>query len=191
MFYHVFNRGLNKNPIFEDASDKRFFLYLLETYIKECELKAFAFCLMDNHYHLFVQTLRPNLDVFMQRLQGHYAAHFNAKMGRIGALFGGRYKSKVVEDDKYALTLLRYIHLNPDEIGYDYEKYLWSSYGAYVEEQRKFRWLETKEMLELFGKETNSAKQRFIDLHGIRVPEKGSDPFSKRGLTPFVDIRFN
>ena len=90
---------------------------------------------MDNHFHLLVQTLNPNISQFMQRLQSGYANWFRTKYGQVGPLFQGRYKSVLVEDESYLVTLSAYIHLNPvrAKMVERAEEYRWSSCSVYLE----------------------------------------------------------
>ena len=72
-----------------------------------------AYCLMDNHYHLLMETPSGNLSQIMRHINGGYTTYFNVKRDRSGHLFQGRYKAILVEIDEYAKELSRYIHLNP------------------------------------------------------------------------------
>ena len=80
-------------------------------------LLCHAYCLMENHYHLLVETPRANLDDAMQRLNGTYAMRFNRHHERTGHVFQGRYGAKLITDDDYALTVVRYIAANPVQAG--------------------------------------------------------------------------
>ncbi len=96
---------------------------------------VYGYCLMDNHFHLLVQTINPNISQFMQRLQSGYANWFRTKYGQVGPLFQGRYKSVLVEDESYLVTLSAYIHLNPvrAKMVERAEEYRWSSCSIYLE----------------------------------------------------------
>ena len=95
-------------------------------------LLCHAYCLMENHYHLLVETPRANLDDAMQRLNGTYAMRFNRHHERTGHVFQGRYGAKLITDDDYALTVVRYIAANPVQAGLCAapEEWPWSSYAA-------------------------------------------------------------
>lgn len=95
-------------------------------------LLCHAYCLMPNHYHLLVETPRANLDDAMQRLNGTYAMRFNRHHERTGHVFQGRYGSKLITDDDYALTVVQYIAANPVQAGLcdAPEEWPWSSYAA-------------------------------------------------------------
>ena len=96
------------------------------------DLLCHAYCLMENHYHLLVETPRANLDDAMQRLNGTYAMRFNRHHERSGHVFQGRYGAKLIIDDDYAFTVVRYIAANPVQAGVCAapEEWPWSSYAA-------------------------------------------------------------
>jgi len=98
------------------------------------DVVVYGYCLMDNHFHLLIQTLNPNISQFMQRLQSGYANWFRTKYGQVGPLFQGRYKSVLVEDESYLVTLSAYIDLNPvrAKMVERAEEYRWSSCSVYL-----------------------------------------------------------
>ena len=174
-YYHVFNRGVNKMPIFFDDFDRQLFLKICRQVTVEMHVRVFAFCLMHNHYHFFIQTKSANVDKFMQKLQSRYAQFANFRHGRVGALFQGRYQSRVVDVDSYALTLTRYIHMNPVTSGYVKTPgdYPWSSYDDYLENKRT-SWISTHLILDLLGGKNKVSHKQFEEFHQA-VPQ-GSDP---------------
>lgn len=166
-FYHIYNRGVNKQAIFRTDSDRRIFLQFLADNVRNFGLRLFAFCLMDNHFHLFLQTSLANLDRSMQRLQGSYASYTNLTYDRTGSLFQGRYKSTLVDADAYALILARYIHQNPIKAGMvkHLEDFLWSSYPSYTRKLPTWNWLETHWLLKLFHENQDTAVHLFEIFH--------------------------
>ena len=133
--YHIINRGSHKDRIFRRKRDKEAFLSRMQKTAKLFDVIVYGYCLMDNHFHILIQTLNPNVSQFMQSLQGGYANWFRTKYGQVGPLFQGRYKSVLVEDESYLVTLSTYIHLNPVrakmvENALDYK---WSSCAVYLE----------------------------------------------------------
>lgn len=132
--YHIINRGSRRDKIFRKAGDKEEFLNRLEQVTSKYEGIIFCYCLMDNHYHLLIQTPHANISDIMKNLQGGYANWFRSRYGQVGPLFQSRYKSVVVEDESYLVTLSAYIHLNPVRakmVGTP-EEYEWSSYSQYL-----------------------------------------------------------
>ena len=134
--YHIMMRGINRQNIFEEDDDNMKFLQILEQYRDKCGYDIYAYCLMGNHVHLLLKIGEEPLEQVMRRICGSYVYWYNWKYQRIGNLFQDRFKSEPIEDDKYFLIVLRYIHQNPLKAGLikDIEKYKWSSYGEYLGE---------------------------------------------------------
>jgi len=117
-YYHVFNRGANKEKIFFGSDNYRFCLGLVDKYRKENGVSVMAFCLMPNHYHfLTCQDKGGSISKFLQSTFNSYTQAVNIQQHRSGTLFQGRAKAKRVGDDLTALHLVRYLHLNPVEAG--------------------------------------------------------------------------
>lgn len=129
--YHVINRGEGRQIIFEDDSDRSFFMSRLDDLLTEEGGTLIAWCLMDNHFHLLMNVPFDSLGTLMHRLQTCYAGRFNRVHQHDGAVFGGRFKSEPVETDEYLLTVVRYIHQNPLKAGLGDLDYRWSSYREY------------------------------------------------------------
>lgn len=104
-----------------------------------------AYCLMDNHYHLLIETPEANLSLDMRQLNGVYAQRFNRRHGRVGHVLQGRFKAIVVDRDSYLLELCRYVVLNPIRAGRveHIERYAWSSYPATIGLAQCPAWLKT------------------------------------------------
>ncbi len=130
--YHIVTRGIGKQILFEDEDDYERFLDTLRRYRDEEHFTVFAYCLMENHVHLLLYAV-SGLDRIMKRIAGSYAYYFNDKYNRSGHLFQDRYSSEPVEDDRYLLAVVRYIHNNPLKAGIcPREKYPWSSWHEYT-----------------------------------------------------------
>ena len=151
--YHVTSRGNNKQDIFLDDEDRGFFLNCLARACKRFDLEIPAFCLMNNHYHLFLRTPNANLSKAMQWLNGTYTGHFNWRHNRSGHLFQGRYHSVLITDEIHYLQLSMYIHLNPVRAGLveGPDEYYWSSYRDYIGSRPRFAWLRMDEVLDRYG----------------------------------------
>jgi REP element-mobilizing transposase RayT len=132
--YHIIIRGINKQDIFEDDEDYEKFLQVVQQYKEKSVYQIYAYCLMGNHMHLLLKVGQEPLAQIMRRICGSYVYWYNWKYKRIGNLFQGRFKSEPVENDKYFLTVLRYIHQNPVKAGIekDVVNYKWSSYNEYI-----------------------------------------------------------
>lgn len=111
--YHVTSRGNARGAVFLDEGDRGGFLELLARVGASCAWVCHAYCLMGNHYHLVLETPRPNLSLGMRRLNSAYAQSFNARHGRVGHVFQGRYKAILLEKEAHLLEVCRYVVLNP------------------------------------------------------------------------------
>lgn len=148
-YYHLILRGNGKQIVFEEKSDYAHFLHLLKKNGQECKVAINAFCLMENHVHLLVCDREGNLSAFMKNLAGNYAIWFNKKYSRIGHLFQGRYRSKVIESEDTLCTVFRYILNNPRDAGIcPAAKYPWSSYNRYGNPNS---FVDTKILMEMLG----------------------------------------
>lgn len=132
--YHVMLRGINGQIIFEDHEDNEKFLQIIKEYKEKCGYEIYAFCLMDNHIHLLMKEGQEDLGMIFRRIGAKYVYWYNWKYQRSGHLFQDRYKSEVIEEDRYLLTVLRYVHQNPIKAGIvkDIKQYPWSSYMEYI-----------------------------------------------------------
>ena len=132
--YHVISRGIRKDNIYYENKDKDKFLYKLKETKEKYNLEIFSYCLMENHYHLLIRTPKSNLTKAMHYLNASYTNWFKAKHDIVGPIFQGRYKSILVEDESYLLTLSSYIHLNPlraEKVEY-LKDYKYNSYNEYI-----------------------------------------------------------
>ncbi len=112
-FYHVFNRGINKQDIFLADEDYEFFLSKLYALRRKYDHSIYAMCLMPNHFHISVQTRKTPISKIMSSLTTSYSMYFNHKYQHFGPVFQNRFKSILIENDSYFLELSRYIYLNP------------------------------------------------------------------------------
>ncbi len=160
--YHVTARGNARQKIFLDKEDRHRFLDLLGKEITQQGWLCYAYCLMDNHYHLLIETPEPNLVAGMRRLNGVYTQAFNRRHRRVGHLFQGRYKAILVDKDAYFLELCRYVVLNPlrAKAVKRLEQWPWSSYAATVGRAAPPLWLSVKPVQALFA--SRSVYERFV-----------------------------
>ena len=133
--HHVFQRGHNLCAIFDEDDDREHFLYLVAEAARCHEVEVHAYTLMTTHYHLIVTpgsaSALPNA---MKDIDGEYVRYYNRKNDRLGTLWCGRYKAKLIADREYWLTCLRYVEWNPVEAGIvdDAAAYRWSSYRVHA-----------------------------------------------------------
>lgn len=154
---------------------------------KEGEYEIYAYCLMDNHIHLLIKEGEDTIQRSVKRIGVSYAYYFNKKYARIGHVFQDRFRSETIEDDKYLMSVVRYIHNNPVKAGI-VEKaldYPWSSYHEYLKSGKELKIVNTKVLLAMLSlNEINAIKQlmeftneqnedAFIDLDNkVDKPEK-------------------
>ena len=128
-YVHLIERGISQQIIFEDEQDYQYYLKLLRKYSDELDIKINAYCLMDNHVHLLVYYEDKSVSLFMKKIGISYSNYYNKKYSRTGHLFQDRFKSEQVFNDRYYLTVLRYILNNPVKAGISsISEYRWSSY---------------------------------------------------------------
>jgi len=117
-YYHVYNRGCNRERIFASAENYLYLLRQAKSFLADIPLTVIAYCLMPNSYHFLFRLEQDNvLSPLIQRLFNSYTQAFNKQQGRTGTLFEGRVKSVLVDSDECVLHLCRYIHLNPVAAG--------------------------------------------------------------------------
>ena len=194
-FYHITARGIRKENIFYSDKDKSVFLDKMNETFEKYSFICYAYCLMDNHYHLFIQTPIANISEGMHYLNTSYANWFKAKYRLVGSIFQGRYKSILIDADSYALVLSTYIHLNPLRAGMvkRLEDYPFSSFLDYIDTKRPvIKRLDISLILDRFSNKTEQAqrmyKQFILDNREMQSPLKdvfkgfvlGSDAFIKK-----------
>lgn len=182
-FYHLYNRGVAKLPIFLDEEDYKTFLGYLKIYLTSLQgltlkvapsrkLKNFteqvdllSYCLIPNHFHLLVFQKNPNdISYFMKSLGVKYSMYFNRKYKRVGTIFQGAYKAVEVISENQLLYLSKYIHRNPtgfDPVGW--KEYKYSSYGNYLGLFKQV-WVKTDLILSYFSKTNlNNSYKSFVE----------------------------
>lgn len=161
-YYHVYNRGVNKQSIFIDEEDYSVFLNLFKRHLSDKptkdkkgrdypwfaeDIQLLAFCLMPNHFHALVyQSDKKAMTKLFKSINTTYGMYFNKKYKRVGPVFQSRFKASMIISDNYLLHISRYIHLNPK----DYKKWSYSSLPYYFG-TRHASWLDTDKISELFG----------------------------------------
>ena len=166
-YYHVTSRGDGRENIYLDDIDRQQFLEVLSEVIERFNWICHAYCLMDNHYHLLIETPEGNLSMGMRQLNGVFTQRFNRRHKRVGHVFQGRYKAILVQEGAYLLELCRYIVLNPVraqmvEIPNDWH---WSSYLGTAGINPPPNWLSIKPLLGAFStdnKQAVLAYRRFV-----------------------------
>jgi len=174
--YHVITRGNERKAVFRDDSDRERYLQRLSLYREKFGFQLFAYCLMDNHVHLAIETGKIPLSRSMAGLQSSYTQYFNRRHERVGHLFQGRYKAFLVEEDPYALCLIRYIHENPVKAGVvaKPEEYAWSS-DRFYRKGKGPPWLDCDRILRMLGRSRSVAVRSYRRLMREEVEEPYED----------------
>ena len=183
-YYHIYNRGVAKQSIFLDENDYKTFLGYLKLYLivhdkndktrPSRKLKNYfqnlillSYCLMPNHFHLFV--FQKDIEImteFMRSLGTKYSMYFNKRYKRVGPVFQSRYKAVMVKSETQFIYLSKYIHRNPLDIlpsGTDLDGYKYSSYQNYLGRFNQ-TWVETSEILSYFSKiNSGESYKKFVE----------------------------
>ena len=189
--YHITNRGNARQPIFKDDKDREVFLEVLGFVVVRYNWLCHAYCLMDNHYHLLIETPEGNLSEGMRQLNGIYTQRLNRKHTMVGHVFQGRFKAILVDKENYLLELCRYIVLNPVRGGIETSpgKYKWSSYGATAGTARSASFLTTDWILSQFEHRRSQAENSYKSFVKDGV-KKGSPWENLRGQILLGDDKF-
>ena len=161
--YHATSRGNEKKPIFKDDHDRESFLAILARVNKRYHWICHAYCLMDNHYHLLLETPDGNLSLGMRQLNGVYTQVFNKRHNRAGHLLQGRYKGILVQKDSHLLEVSRYVVLNPvrARMAETADAWKWSSYRATAGKGGPPACLTTDWILGQFSRQRSLAEKEY------------------------------
>jgi len=171
--YHITCRGNEQRKIFLDDEDRKRFLCILAQSLVIYSAKLHAYVLMDNHFHLLLETPLANLSEIMRHFNISYTGFFNRRHKRVGHLYQGRYKSILVEKDAYLSVLSRYIHLNPirlkklakspakEKLEY-LLNYSWSSFPAYIDPHKRNGMLDCSLVLADYGGDTAKGRKAYL-----------------------------
>ncbi|MGC9366555.1 MAG: transposase [bacterium] len=168
-YHHVISRGIDGKIIFPNDMYKFTFLKLLEEKSTKLKIRIFAFCLMNNHYHLVLENSSGKLSDFMKQLNSHYAQYFRHFEKSKGYLFQGRFKSLLIQDDSYLKTVIAYVMLNPvraDIVKNPYD-YKWSSINFYF--NKKTNLLDNTLVEEMF-ESRDIFKNYIYSMIGLDLP---------------------
>ena len=177
-FYHVVLRGNDGQSIFFSARDRKYFYSLIEEGVTRFGCRVHAFCLLPNQVHFALQVGVEPLSRVMQNLAFRYTRHINVTRNRIGHLFQGRYKASLVDQDRYGMDLVRYVHLSPvrERLVKDPAAYVFSSHRGYLGREA-IAWLTTDWVLRHFGARGSVAAQRFAQYVAQGMGEGHTEHF--------------
>lgn len=164
--HHVLARGNNRQAIVRDDSDREAWLQMLWEESRRCQVAVHAYVLMDNHLHLLLTPQQDGgLSRLMQSLGRIYVRRFNQRHGRTGTLWEGRYRSTVIDSERYLLACMVYLDLNPVRAGMvpAAELYPWSSHDHYIG-RRNEKWLSPHPLVWSLGNTPFAREAAYADL---------------------------
>ena len=183
--HHVIQRGNNRQSIFASPADYRLMLDLLDENARKFDVAVHAYVLMGNHFHLLLTPeTEGGLPQMMQALGRRYVRHFNAAQGRTGTLWEGRYKSTLIQTDRYLLTCMAYIDLNPVRAGLvaQARDYLWSSHAHYIG-QKTDRLIAPHALYWELGNTPFAREAAYVDLVNAGVAANQQQALTKATLS--------
>jgi putative transposase len=191
---HVIHRGHNRDNVFQDSADCEMFLGLLRRTVGRHDVELHAYTVMTNHYHLLVTPGQADaLPLAMKDLNSSYTRYCNARYGRVGTIWTGRYRGLLIDDERYWLTCLRYIEQNPVRAGMVAcsEDYPWCSYAAHAL-GRWPSWLTPHAIYQQLGATELERQTAYRHICSERIPDdqvmllrNGVRPQSDPVPTPF------
>jgi putative transposase len=185
-WHHVMNRGANHQPMFGDDEDRSILLSLIARASSRFGLEFHAYCFMPNHFHLLVRSPSGQLSTTLQFIQQTYTQKFNARHGRDGALFRGRFHSILVDSETYLDVASRYIHRNPitkdAPNAHVLDSYEWSSLAAFEGRRSSPSWLMQHEVLNRFASRASYSAFVRDDHADTRTARFYRTPFEQHGV---------
>ncbi|MBZ2175890.1 transposase [Schnuerera sp. xch1] len=162
--YHIIQKGNNGEHVFKEEEDKINILEILSETKEICDFKIFAYIVMDNHYHFLIQTLNIPISKIMHNINFKYARYYNNKTNRTGSVFEDRYTGILVQDERYLLTIMKYIHSSPiaANICNTMEEYKWSSDVFYRVNMEGM--VDIEEVLKMFSPNRIEAINQYIEF---------------------------
>jgi len=212
--YHVISRGIRRDNIYREDDDKEKFLEKLKETKEKYNIEVFCYCLMDNHYHLLIRTPLGNLTKTMHYLNASYTNWVKAKHDIVGPVFQGRYKSILIEDESYLLTLSSYIHLNPlrADMVDKLEDCKYNSFNEYIDKLdyeivdkdfilRKFENIEAYKdfIYEWYDENGDIDKEEIYGMNGLlgskrfveKIIKKIGEDEDKKNLEEYSNVNIN
>lgn len=164
--YHITSRGNARKPIYKEDEDRRMFLEVLHRANSRYNWLCHAYCLMNNHYHLIIETPDGNLSQGMRQLNGVYTQLFNKRHNRVGHIFQGRYKAILIQKESHLLEAIRYVVLNPvrAKAVKDTDEWKWSSYCGTAGKEKPHLCLTKDWILGQFGSKRRQSEKKYREF---------------------------
>ncbi len=173
-YYYISSKGIEGNPIFNDAKDRQEFLTILQEVVGRMQWDVYAYNLMPDSFQLFIKTPKPNLSKGMRQLNGIYTQRYNVKYESQGNIFHGRFKAVLVEETSFAELVKHVVHVPVlKRKARKLDKWKWSSYQAATGLVEGPEWLNTSAVLSRFGKQKKRAQATFAKA--VAAMDKDSD----------------
>ena len=190
-FFHVIVQGINKEYIFQEEKYKNTYLKEINKFSKELNINIIAYCIMDNHAHFLIKTNNmENLSKLMQKVNSKYAKYYNYINDRVGYVFRDRFLSETIDNKRYFIQCIKYIHLNPVKAGIvsSSKNYKYSSYTNFLNKNN----YENNELIkEILTKQeykeicnSNYCERNFIDIEKKNIEEN-----IKYGIQDYMKTR--
>ncbi|MFZ7104144.1 MAG: transposase [Peptococcaceae bacterium] len=174
--FHVICRGNNGENILKSEADKLEYLELVRKYKIRYKFNLFAYCIMDNHVHLLVETGEVPLAKIMQGIQQSFTQRYNKKYRRTGHVFQQRYKAQLCDKENYLLHLIKYIHNNPLKAGIGKLNYRWSSHNNYTKGHSN-QLVEVDFVLKTLAEDPARAIKMYQEYMEIEDPATGVEQY--------------
>ncbi|PKM53327.1 MAG: hypothetical protein CVV00_12845 [Firmicutes bacterium HGW-Firmicutes-5] len=179
--YHLIQRGNNRGFIFERKEDKEYLLELIRDFQRSMGFECYGYVIMGNHYHLIIKRYEVPIKDIMHRINNQFSRYYNQKNKRTGHVFENRYRGYHVMDDRYLLSLLRYIHQNPVCAGIcqRVSDYVWSS-DQFYRKNTLWELVNIDFILGIFSADRKNALKAYCDFMDEKILEderifEGSD----------------
>ncbi len=175
LLHHVISRGNDRQPLFKTSADFQKYIDLLSQARRQYPVKIYNYVLMDNHVHLLIEPQKEgNLSKFMEYVTKEYAKYFNKTYDRMGHVFQGRFKSFVVQHERYFFSCSRYIDLHPvkEKLVLHPHQYQWSGHGALAAGKPSPLTLDVHS---LYGNLGATTHERQIAYRGLVTASMGED----------------
>ncbi len=203
-YYHVMNRGNQRQAVFTEPRDYELFLARLGEFSGPFDVHMLCYCCLPNHFHLYLRTDQANLSRFMQSLLTSFTISLNRRRDSSGHIFQGRFTAHLVENEAYGAEVSRYIHLNPVRTKtlrrasvavrrQALRSFAWSSYAACLGLAPGPTWFDPAELLSDWGTSRNTQRLRYgayVEeglLRDLDSPLARLDGQMILGTEPFLD----
>lgn len=191
-FFHVITQGINKQYIFDQSEDIKYYIKIMYELLKEHNIKIIAYCIMNNHVHILIKTeIVKELSKYMQCLNTRYAKYYNKKYNRVGYVFRDRYKSEGIYSEEHLYNCIQYIYNNPVKAGIclKAEEYPYSNYKKITGNTTDdYSFIDIEKDTEKMCKE---ALEEFLQNNNINLLELKNDKTKLKKLVILLKDKYN